>query len=368
MLNSNHIVGIIMSLDEAKLTIPGTNVLRRAGATLVSDTADQAQKTEAYDTLNKWRALHSYPIDVFQKNIRSKCNQLKFRDFTVAQRLKRMPSIISKLKRNPTMNLARMQDIGGVRVILSGIADVRRLHEELVGRSNRFNHVPILPCHDYINNPKSDGYRSIHQVFTYKSRDHSGLDGLKIELQIRTALQHSWATAVETLGVIENASIKSGFGSEDIRRFLKLSSALFSIKEGTPIVEDLSEVTPKEIAQEAKDIEVRLQIFTKLKWVQISAKHIESTSNSRHAYHVLMLKQEENGWKVNVIPFTKAQEGLAQIMYATLEQAAKKEHDVDVVLVSAGDIKAIKKAYPNYFLDTNQFIKEMQGAFKKYLS
>ncbi|MFW2058189.1 (p)ppGpp synthetase, partial [Acinetobacter haemolyticus] len=91
-----------------------------------------------------------------------------------------------------------------------------------------FNHVPVIPCHDYIESPKNDGDRSIHQVFTYKSRDHSGLDGLKIELQIRTALQHSWATAVETLGVIENASIKSGFGSDDIKKFIKLSSALFS--------------------------------------------------------------------------------------------------------------------------------------------
>jgi len=31
-------------------------------------------------------------------------------------------------------------------------------------------------------------------------------------------------------------------------------------------------------------------------------------------------------------------------------------------------LKAIKKAYPNYFLDTNQFIKEMQSAFKKSTS
>lgn len=355
-----------MTVDEAKLVVPGTNVLRRAGAALISETTTQQEKLDAYNILNSWRALHSYPIDVFQKNIRSKCNQLKFRDFTVAQRLKRMPSIISKLQRNPKMNLARMQDIGGVRVILPTIADVRKLHEDLIGRTNRFNHVPVLPCHDYIENPKIDGYRSIHQVFTYKSRDHSGLDGLKIELQIRTALQHSWATAVETLGVIENASIKSGFGSEEIRRFLKLSSALFSIKEGTSVVEEFDKYSPEEIAQEAKAIEDQLQIFTKLKWMQISAKHIESTSNSSHAYHLLILKQEEGGWKVNVIPFKKAQEEIAQTMYASLESRIKQEHDVDIVLVSVGDMKAIKKAYPNYFLDTNQFIKEMQAAFRKY--
>ncbi|HCA5186223.1 TPA: RelA/SpoT domain-containing protein [Acinetobacter baumannii] len=354
-------------VTETQLVVPGTNVLRRAGATLISESATQAEKSEAYDVLNKWRALHSYPIDVFQKNLRSKCSQLKFRDFTVAQRLKRMPSIISKLQRNPKMNLARMQDIGGVRVILPTIQDVRRLHAELLSQNNRFNHVPVIPCHDYIESPKNDGYRSIHQVFTYKSRDHSGLDGLKIELQIRTALQHSWATAVETLGVIENASIKSGFGSEDIKKFLKLSSALFSIKEGTPVIAEYATSTPQELAAQAKELETRLQIFTKLKGLQISAKHIESTSKSQHAYHLLILKKEEGGWMVNVMPFTKAQEELARSVYALMEKQEKREAEVDVVLVSVGDMKSIKKAYPNYFLDTNQFIKEMHLAFKRYL-
>ena len=350
--------------EDLKLIVPGTNVLRRAGTTLMNDSASDIEQKEAYEVLNGWRSLHSYPIDVFQKNLRSKCNQLKFRSFTVAQRLKRMPSIISKLKRNPKMNLARMQDIGGVRVILPSILDVEKLHGELVGQNNRFNHVPLLPCHNYIEKPKSDGYRSIHQVFTYKSRDHAGLDGLKIELQIRTALQHSWATAVETLGVIESASIKSGFGSDEIRRFLKLSSALFSIKEGTSVVDELANLKPYDIASEAKDLETRLQIFTKLKGLQISAKHIEATSKSQHAYHLLMLKKEDGGWKVNVMPFTKAQEKLAKLMYSSMEELDKTETNVDVVLVSVGDMKAIKKAYPNYFLDTNQFIKEMQNAFK----
>ena len=41
-----------MSIDEAKLVVPGTNVLRRAGAALISNTATQVEKTEAYNILN----------------------------------------------------------------------------------------------------------------------------------------------------------------------------------------------------------------------------------------------------------------------------------------------------------------------------
>lgn len=350
-----------------KFAVPGTNVLRRAGQALINPDATTEEKRSAYDVLNNWRSLHSYPIDAFQKMLRRKCGQLRFRDFTVAQRLKRMPSIISKLERNPSMNLARMQDIGGLRVILPTIHDVYKLHGDLLTHNSRFNHEAKLPFHDYINSPKKDGYRSLHQVFTYKSRDHSELDGLNIELQIRTNLQHSWATAVETLGVLENASIKSGFGSDDHKLFFKLSSALFSIKEQTPILDEFLDVEPIDIAKQAKEIEDRLQIFNKLKSIAVTAKHIESSSSSKYAYHILILKKEDDTWKVDVLPFSKTQEGLAKKFYATMEVDTRDNQDIDIVLVSVGDLKAIKKAYPNYFLDTNQFIKEMQSAFVKYI-
>ncbi|RPE30865.1 RelA/SpoT family protein [Acinetobacter sp. BIGb0102] len=350
-----------------KIVVPGTNVLRRAGNTLISSEASETQKIEAFKVLTAWRSLHTYPIDTFQKTLKRRCVELKFKDFTVAQRLKRLPSIVSKLKRHPGMNLARMQDIGGLRVILPSIQDVYRLHADLIHVNKRFSHEPKLPCDDYIHNPKKDGYRSLHQIFIYKSRDHAELDGLSIELQIRTKLQHSWATAVETLGIIEKASIKSGFGSDDHKKFFKLSSALFSIKEQTPMLTEFSELSPHEIALQAKEIEERLQIFKKLKGIAITAKHIESTSNSRYAYHILRLYRDEDAWKVDVMPFSKNQEDLAKTFYASLEASVKSDPDVDVVLVSVGDLKAIKKAYPNYFLDTNQFIKEMQSAFKKFL-
>lgn len=358
--------GVAMSSCD-KISVPGTNVLRRAGKVLISAEATEIEKADAFKVLTAWRSLHTYPIDTFQKTLKRRCGELKFKDFTVAQRLKRLPSIVSKLKRNPGMNLARMQDIGGLRVILPTIQDVYRLHTDLIHVNKRFSHEPKLPCDDYIQVPKSDGYRSLHQIFTYKSRDHSELDGLKIELQIRTKLQHSWATAVETIGVLEKTSIKSGFGSEEHKLFFKLSSALFSIKEQTPILSEFAEANPSDIAKQAKAIEDKLQIFTKLKSIAITTKHIETTSISKYAYHILRLRNEENAWKIDVMPFSKSQEDLAKMFYASLEEETKDNPDIDIVLVSVGDLKAIKKAYPNYFLDTNQFIKEMQSAFKKYI-
>ena len=37
---------------------------------------------------------------------------------------------------------------------------------------------------------------------------------MKVEIQLRTQLQHSWAMAVETAGLVTNTAMKSGQGSE----------------------------------------------------------------------------------------------------------------------------------------------------------
>ena len=146
----------------------------------------------------------------------------------VGQRLKRMPSIIGKITRFPDMSVSTMQDVGGIRIIVPKISDVKKVHDALIKKSK---HEAVAPPKDYIENPKPDGYRSLHQVFKYQNEQNEDIYNMRIEVQIRTRLQHAWATAVETLGVIDKVSYKSGFGEEENRKFFKLASALFSLKE-----------------------------------------------------------------------------------------------------------------------------------------
>lgn len=49
----------------------------------------------------------------------------------------------------------------------------------------------------------------------------------------------------------------------------------------------------------------------------------------------------------------------AEQMYELREQKTKNDPNSDVVLVSVGSLKQLKKAYPNYFLDTEEFIKQL---------
>ena len=80
----------------------------------------------AYDVVNHWRSCHGYPINTFQATLRNKLATIDSTAFLV-QRLKRMPSIINKLHRFSGMQLVRMQDIGGLRVVVSSVKKVRDL-------------------------------------------------------------------------------------------------------------------------------------------------------------------------------------------------------------------------------------------------
>ncbi len=90
-----------------------------AGEVLKSVAPSSEEYTEALDIANQWRLAHIYPINTFQARLRKMV--ARFPESLVAQRLKRMPTIIDKLDRHPNMKLSTMQDIGGVRAVLTNV-------------------------------------------------------------------------------------------------------------------------------------------------------------------------------------------------------------------------------------------------------
>ena len=113
--------------------------IRRAGNILISDINDDYKLEKARTILNEWRACHSYPINTFQATLRRKAAKRYLGEGAiVAQRLKRGSTIIKKLK-ELNVGLINMQDIAGVRAILSSIYDVYRLKDEYQ-TTGRFQH------------------------------------------------------------------------------------------------------------------------------------------------------------------------------------------------------------------------------------
>src|SRR5262245_48407140 len=84
----------------------------------INRAGDQVRNGEATPAaltiIDNWRASHAYILNTFQAMLR---NRTRATDIAVAQRLKRMRTISSKLVRQPRMQLARMDDLAGCRLI-----------------------------------------------------------------------------------------------------------------------------------------------------------------------------------------------------------------------------------------------------------
>lgn len=336
--------------------------VQRAGRLLKHSPKD----AQAYEVLACWRSLHSYPLTAINNFLKQKCIQLNLKNVIIAQRLKRTPSIIKKLQRFENMNLARMQDIGGLRVIVNNIHEVYQLHDSLV-KNRKHKHEPLLPPDDYIKTPKPDGYRSLHQVFKFYSMAKPEYNGLQIELQIRTKLQHSWATAVEAIGMIEKSSLKTGEGHADFKQFFKLASLLFAQCEQAGVQAKVDHHWMSNIVKELASIERQHQIFNKLESFILSAKHLKKlikTYDVQNSYYILVTNL--NSKRVDVFPFFVDQKKYAYQLYQSLEHLHQDDSEVDIVLINVETIHQIEKAYPNYFLDTQEFIRVIKKICQQY--
>ena len=305
--------------------------------------------------LDNWRALHSTPLRAIKMFLQGILRRKKFTNVIIVQRLKRMPSIIRKIKRFDKMAVARMQDIGGIRIILPTITDVYAAHMAII--KSKAKHIPVTPPVDYIKKPKKDGYRSLHQVFKYNNYKHPECDGMNIEVQIRTKLQHSWATAVEILGIIQNASYKTGEGGDDEKQFFRLVSYLFAKKEKQEVIEDLKDRSIESIRQELKSLNKKTGLINLLDTASKSAVKIEQNLDSNSKYFVLVLTFKDNVGVLRLNGFKYEDD--AKSFYRAKEEDTRTEANKSVLMISADNVRSIKKAYPNYYLDTQFFIKEL---------
>ena len=331
------------------------NEVNRAGEILARPAGTTPQDRKwASQVLANWRACHGYPINTFQATLRSKLKN-RYGEAIVAQRLKRAPSIILKLQRFNGMQLARMQDIGGLRAVLSSLARVRRLEKDY--RRTTFEH-KLTNSKDYIAAPKEDGYRSVHLIYRYRNKRAPEYDGLSLELQLRTRRQHAWATAVETMGTFLGQALKAGQGDDQWREFFAKASAAIAILESCPAVPGYEHRSRDEVFADVAHTESRLRVLERLQGFAIAADKI-TTERGQGAYHLIVL---DSGQRVVTIrPYPVAHLAQATIDYAAVEERTRAGDPVEAVLVSAGPVAALRKAYPNYFLDTQAFVAEMNA-------
>ncbi len=336
------------------------NAINKAGRALANNKLTGEDYRQAASIVNAWRTCHAYPLNTFNTTLRHKTSA--YPGAIVAQRLKRLPTIIDKLQRQPNMDLTRMQDIGGVRAIVSNLAWLNKLRAEYTEKG-RFSH-ELFDVDDYIVAPKADGYRGIHLIFKYNNtlaRNSKGnpeqYKGLFIEVQLRTLLQHEWATAVEAVSVMLNQHLKTQRGNKKWLEFFEYMSSVFAIIEESPVLEKHKDLTTQQITKCAAKIIEELHVVETLGGWKRAAQVIDKHHIDKH-YNIIILNTKSN--TVSIRAYTKNNLEMASQEYGRLEQEALIDPSIDVVLVAAGSINELKKAYPNYFLDIENFIEKVK--------
>src|SRR5690606_34815639 len=133
--------------------------------------------------------------------------------------------------------------------------------------SSRLRHT-LVNEKDYISHPKDDdGYRGIHLNYRYKNIKNTHYDGLRIELQIRTKLQHIWATAVETVGIITSQSLKTREGEQRWIDFFALVSSAFAYKEDRPRVPRFAKYSYRDTARQVSELVEELRVRERIQAV-----------------------------------------------------------------------------------------------------
>lgn len=110
-------------------------------------------------------------------------------------RLKSPESILKKLNRKGksiSVDSIRenVKDIAGLRVSCSFISDIYRVFEMLEKQSD----IKVLEVKDYIKNPKSNGYKSLHVLLETPVFMSDGKEIVTVEVQIRTIAMDFWAS------------------------------------------------------------------------------------------------------------------------------------------------------------------------------
>ncbi len=390
----------------------------RAGKELVELPKDDPRRDEAIAVVDNWRSCHAYPLQIIKMTLLNRAKKID-KDALIAQRLKRRPSIEIKLHDNPNMKLSQMQDLGGCRAIVHEVSHVKNLVAEYRKADAKSpkdrSRWDGLEDSDYISRPKPDGYRSVHLIFRFQSRsaELQCFNGQRIEVQIRTQLQHLWATAVETAQVFTGQALKSRIknASEDWLRFFALMSALFAIREKSPIVPGTSE-DREELKAELRGIIGHVNIMDSLRgWntaihffeegkavaddespAMMGTKRTPLTNEQKQAATLrrdatllrkygavqgaekleaeanrvvpakvaeadsFVLELDPSISNLKITPFRRDEIGKAQELYEKAEKEAENDPSIQVVLVAVENVDALRKAYPNYYVDTEAFL------------
>jgi ppGpp synthetase/RelA/SpoT-type nucleotidyltranferase len=282
-------------------------------------------------SLQEYRTSHKETLSQVFNVLCSLVKQISG-DVIVTYRIKRIESIISKVKRYPGMKLSRMADIGGCRCILKSDRQVYQL-KLLIEKA-----LTVKTVKDYIKQPQEEGYKSLHLFVSVPNDDKV------IEVQIRNQQDHNWATLVEITDLLFDAKLKEFGENKHLLRFHLLLSR----------VKQLSINEKKELAaiiEEYNYLDKLSEVFAR-NYLQVRRQWMAIETKSNHKFFLIEAKKED---APKISSFAKFNE--AEDAYFSLY---KTSNNANVVLthLPTPNYSKISIAYSNYILTVHSFLDE----------
>ena len=187
-----------------------------------------------------------------------------------------------------------IQDIGGVRVVLNNCEEVYKLKTNLEKEPTIHK---IRKVKDYIATPKLTGYRGVHIIYSLINKKDKTYDWskLKVELQIRTRLQHIWATTLEIYDFVNKTTLKTQSKITERDKswleFFELVASLFAYAEKQPILPQYQDIGIRGVVKRLNEIKAKK--IKKLKAIRYRISLNSKTKNKKNPNEKIKYKNDD---------------------------------------------------------------------------
>ena len=257
--------------------------------------------------------------------------------------------------------------LGGCRLVLG---DIDEAYAAAAHLTHKMQHKDGHAIKDYISIPRSSGYRSYHLVSMNRGIDRD----YRVELQIRTKLQHLWSTAVEAASFIYGIDYKTERESvlecpsqeQRVRTFFAIVSSLFALEEGTPGVPGHT-ASKYELVRRLRDLRSSDGILQDLRSANEGVYTLDAKTNpDGPSLYLMRFATDQQFLDIQSFPQEQLEDAIASYgeseACSSLErgQSANETLYDNVLLAYAQDATQLSLAFPNYSAHIAEFIEHVE--------
>ncbi len=240
------------ALSKSQVRKAGDALRLQLRARALTEVLADPSNADAWDIVRRFQRSHVEPTVQLAMAVATVAMARDVGFGPVVPRIKRVERIVEKIARHSTA-LDRLQDIGGCRIVVADVvtqqqvtARLMELPFELVDVDDHVAVAGASPFEPDSRGPKGSGYRAIHLVHR--------VDGCLLETQVRTAVQHQWAVAVERAEQITGFPLKFGDAPPELLDYFRVASTIHALQERAEDVD-------AELANELAELRERIRRY-----------------------------------------------------------------------------------------------------------